>query len=48
VSFAPEFDAAIVLRAQGDGARVVLDVGVSLPIPEGAARVYNPLHQYAP
>ena len=47
-SFAPESGAAVALRAQGDGARGVLDVQVPLPIPEGAAHLYLLLDQYAP
>jgi hypothetical protein len=47
-SFAPEFGAAVALRPQGDGARGVLDVDVSLPIPEGAVDLYLLLDQYAP
>jgi hypothetical protein len=45
---APEFGAAVALRAQGDGARGVLNAGVSLPIPEGAMDLCLLLDKDAP
>ena len=41
-------NAAVALRAQGDGARGVRDVRVSLPIPDGAVGLYLLLDNDAP